>query len=226
MTTRRERLRAKTIAEIKAAALAQIAEVGAPALSLRGVAREIGLSPAGLYRYYDGRDGLLTALITDAYHALADAVEQGIAAAGDDPVVRFADGIRAYRRWSLEHRNQFLLIFGSPIPGYAAPEGGPTVEANRRMGSAFFAVGIEAWRRGSFRPPAAGREPTPGERALAAEIDLDLPPALVPVMLGTWAHFHGLVTLEVLDQLHWVYGTETESFFEGELHRLLSSLTP
>ena len=64
--SRRERLRASTIDEIKHAALAQIENDGAAALSVRGVARDIGMSPAGLYRYYDGRDALLTELITDA----------------------------------------------------------------------------------------------------------------------------------------------------------------
>jgi AcrR family transcriptional regulator len=224
MTTRRARLRTATIRDIKDAALAQIAEVGAPALSLRGVARAIGMSPAGLYRYYDGRDALLTALITDAYDALADAVEHGVASGGEGPTDRFAAGIRAYRQWSISNPNEFLLIFGTPIPGYAAPDGGPTVAANRRMGRAFFAVGIEAWQRGTFRPITLDRPPTTGEEELAAEIDPDLPPSLVPVMLGTWAHFHGLVSLEVLGQLHWVYAADTGAFFETELNRLLSGL--
>jgi AcrR family transcriptional regulator len=224
MTTRRARLRTATIRDIKDAALAQIAEVGAPALSLRGVARAIGMSPAGLYRYYDGRDALLTALITDAYAALADAVEDGIGANGEDPTERFAAGIRAYRQWSISHPNEFLLIFGTPVPGYAAPEEGSTVAANRRMGRAFFAVGVEAWRRGTFRPSALDRPPTPGETQLAAEIDPELPPSLVPVMLGTWAHFHGLVSLEVLGQLHWVYPADAATFFETELSRLLGGL--
>ena len=224
MTTRRERLRATTAAEIKEAALVQIAEVGAPALSLRGVARAIGMSPAGLYRYYDGRDGLITELITDAYNALANAVEVGIGEAGDAPADQFAAGIRAYRRWALEHRNQFLLIFGTPIPGYAAPEGGPTVEANRRMGMAFFSIGVEAWRRGAFRATLGSRPPTPTEVELAADIDAELPPDLIPVMLGTWAHFHGLVSLEVLNQYDWLYGSDAAVFFEGELNRLMGAI--
>lgn len=224
MTTRRARLRAATIAEIKEAALAQIADVGGPGLSLRGVARAIGMSPAGLYRYYDGRDGLLTELITDAYNALADAVANGVAAGGDDPRSRFVAGIRAYRRWSLDHRNQFLLIFGTPIPGYAAPEDGPTVAANRRMGEQFFLIGLEAWRQGTFQPRVGLRPPSAGEKGLAALLDPAFPPELVPAMLGTWAHFHGLVTLEVLNQFDWIYGDDPEVFFQGEIERLMDSL--
>lgn len=224
MTTRRERLRAATITEIKQAALDQIAEVGAPALSLRAVARAIGMSPAGLYRYYDGRDGLLTDLITDAYSALADAVETAIASAAQSLRGRFAAGMGAYRRWSLDHPNQFLLIFGTPIPGYAAPEDGPTVAANRRMGEAFFAVAIEAWRQGTIPSPAPGREPAAGELEMAALIDPEFPPALIGVLLGVWARLHGLVTLEVLGQLHWLYGDNVEVFFDAEVARLLDDL--
>ena len=224
MTTRRERQRAATVAEIKQAALAQIAEVGGPGLSLRQVARSIGMSPGGLYRYYDGRDGLLTELITDAYNALADAVAEGIAGGGESPRERFVSGIRAYRRWSLANRNQFLLIFGTPIPGYTAPEGGPTVEANRRMGQQFFMIGLEAWQQGTFGPVAGSPAPTPSEKELAGLLDPEFPPELVPVMLGTWAHFHGLVTLEVLNQLDWIYGADAEAFFNGEIERLMDSL--
>ncbi|MEA3275708.1 MAG: TetR/AcrR family transcriptional regulator [Pseudomonadota bacterium] len=224
MTTRRERLRAATIEEIKEAALSQIAEVGGPALSLRGVAREIEMSPAGLYRYYDGRDALLTDLIVDAYNALADAVEVGIESGGESASERFAAGIRAYRRWGVDNPNRFLLIFGTPIPGYAAPEGGPTVAANRRMGEAFFMVGVEAWRAGQLHPQPLGREITQAEMQLSSEIDPNLPAELIPSMLGSWAHFHGLVNLEVLNQWHWLYGTHTEEFFEGEIQAILRAM--
>jgi AcrR family transcriptional regulator len=224
MTTRRERLRAATIDEIKSAALSQIAESGGPSLSLRRVAREIGMSPAGLYRYYDARDDLLTDLIADAYNDLADAVEEGISADAATPSERFAAGIRAYRAWAITFPNRFLLIFGTPIPGYEAPVDGPTVDANRRMGEALFGVGVEAWRTGQMTVPELGREATESEHELAASIDPDMPVELVPAMLGTWAHFHGLVTLEVLHQFNWMYGDDTEVFFEGEIERLLTSL--
>ncbi len=224
MTTRRERLRASTIDEIKEAALEQIAESGGPSLSLRGVARSIGMSPAGLYRYYDGRDALLTALLTDAYNDLADAVEGAIAASDGPPIETFKEGARSYRSWAVDHPNRFLLIFGTPIPGYEAPVDGPTVEANRRMGQAFFMAGTAAWRSGSRIVPEIGREATAGERDLAALIDADIPDVLIPIMLGTWAHFHGLVTLEILHQLDWMYGDSLDAFFEGELTRMLHTL--
>ena len=116
------------------------------------------MSPAGLYRYFDSLDSLLTELIADAYNDLADTVDTATTGPGTVRE-RLLAGMLAYRRWSLDHPNQFLLIFGTPIPGYAAPEEGPTVEANRRVGAAFFDVVVDGWRTGTLGPagPAATR---------------------------------------------------------------------
>jgi AcrR family transcriptional regulator len=221
MATRRERLRSETIDEIKAAALARMAAGGAPALSLRGVARDIGMSPAGLYRYYDGIDALLTDLITDAYRDLADAVEAATTAEGD-PFDRIRDAVHAYRDWALAHPERFLLIFGTPIPGYAAPEEGPTVAANRRLGAALFAVGVEAAAEGRLAIPHLHRPVTADERAVAGQIG-GVAPEAVPAFIGMWARFHGLVILEVTNQLHWLY-PEPEAFFSGEVRRMVDEL--
>lgn len=221
MTTRRDRRRAETAADIKAAALSRMAAEGAPALSLRGIARDIGMSPAGLYRYYDGIDALLTELITDAYADLADAVEAATTGDGD-PFERFIAGVHAYRAWALAHPERFLLIFGTPIPGYTAPEAGPTVEQNQRMGAALFAVGVEAWHAGTLAVPALSRSVEPAEAAMAGQIG-GIPPELLPVLLGMWARFHGLVILEVTGQLHWLY-PDPSTFFTGEVTRMVDEL--
>jgi AcrR family transcriptional regulator len=222
---RRERLRAATIDEIKQAALTQIATEGAASLSLRGVARAIGMSPAGLYRYYNGLDALITELITDAYNDLADAVEATLREPGTTRA-RFAAATLAYRKWCVHHPHRFLLIFGTPIPGYAAPEGGSTVEANRRIGEAFFTIAAEGWARAEMAVPALSRPVDAGERELAEEISgsvAGFPPELIPTLLGTWAHFHGLVTLEVLNQLQWLY-PDPEAFYRGEVERMFEGL--
>lgn len=221
-TTRRDRLRAETIAEIKTAALDQMVADGAPALSLRAVARAIGMSPAGLYRYYDGRDELLTDLLTDAYADLADRVEAAGATDGD-PFERFAAAAHAYRSWAIEQPERFLLIFGTPIPGYAAPTDGPTVDANRRMGRALFEIGLDGWRQGLVAVPDLGRPATRAEQAMADEIG-GVPPALVPTFLGLWAHLHGLVILEVTNQWHWLY-PDPGILFAGEVDRMLAALS-
>lgn len=220
-STRRERLRLATIAEIKQAALDQIATAGAGELSIRGIARAIGMSPAGLYRYFDSLDSLLTELIADAYNDLADAV---VAATTGPGTVRerLLAGMLAYRRWSLDHPNQFLLIFGTPIPGYAAPEEGPTVEANRRVGAAFFDVVLDGWRTDTLDLPARPRPATPPEQAFLALVDPDFPASWLTPFVGAWAHFHGMVTLEILGQLDWIY-PDGETFYRAEVKRLLDS---
>lgn len=222
VTTRRERLRAATIEEIKEAALGLIAQRGAGALSMRGIARTIDMSPAGLYRYYDGLEALITELIADAYNDLANAVAAAGATPGD-ALHRLRAAMIGYRQWCVDHPNRFLLIFGTPIPGYAAPEEGPTVEANRRIGEAFFAIAAEGWRRGELTVPRLGLTATQREVDFAASIDPELPAELVGTFISAWAHFHGLVTLEILHQLDWLYA-DPGYFYVREVDVMLEGL--
>ena len=178
---RRDRLRQQTLRELELAALAEVREHGPVALSLRRVARRMDMSPAGLYRYVDSREDLLTLLITRAYDDLADHLCQAIGlppealrnataigsagpaaekASAPPPTVAgpdadVADRLRAvalaYRAWSVAHPNEFGLIFGDPIPDYEAPAGGPTVAAMTRVGLALATPLIEAWHQGRLR---------------------------------------------------------------------------
>lgn len=223
---RRADQRAATTAEIKQAALDQIAARGAPSLSMRGLAREIGMSPAGLYRYFDGRDALLTELVADAYNDLARAVEDAISAAGPSPRQRLIHGAVAYREWALEDPNRFLLIFGTPIPGYRAPEDGPTVAAMRRVGMAFFSVAAYAFVRDAIAFPPIERGPTHEEQAMADEISSlapGFPVEAVPALIGVWARWHGLVTLEVVGQIDWLY-PDAAGFYRSEVERIADEL--
>jgi AcrR family transcriptional regulator len=152
MPTRREALRRATLAELHDAALAEVREHGAVALSLRRVARRMGMSPAGLYRYVESREHLLTLLIARAYDDLADTLEAALAAApADDLAARLRAVGDGYRDWALAHPNEFGLLFGDPIPGYAAPEGGPTVAAMTRVGVALATPILEASAQGRLR---------------------------------------------------------------------------
>jgi AcrR family transcriptional regulator len=244
MSTRRELTRTATIAQIKQAALDQIEHEGAPALSIRGVARAIGMSPAGLYRYYDGRDALLTDLLADAYMDLAQAVamasglplepadgEAGASVSDvDDPIAAMLRAIEAYREWAVTNKARFLLIFGTPVPGYSAPEDGPTVQANRRMGQVFFTLAALGWAYGRIEPPAAHPTAgalTAGEADLHAELAAmapGFPAALIPRMLGGWALWHGLVTLEVTGQMDWIY-PDSARFYSERMAEWLAGFT-
>jgi len=244
MSTRRELSRAATLTEIKQAALDQIEAEGAPALSIRGVARTIGMSPAGLYRYYDGRDALLTDLLVDAYRDLAHAVALAaglptgqsagmateLATEVADPMVAMLRAIEAYRHWAVTNRARFLLIFGTPVPGYSAPEDGPTVAANRAMGQVFFALAAQGWATGRIapgppHPVSAGL--TPGEADVHAQLESlapGFPASLIPQMLAGWALWHGLVTLEVTGQLDWIY-PDTARFYSERMAEWLAGFT-
>src|SRR5262249_52475144 len=121
--SRRERFRQFTIAEIKQEAARQLAEQGAAGLSLRAVARELGMVSSALYRYFASRDELITALCVDAYTSAADAlVIARDELPADDHAGRWLAVCHAYRTWALHNTSQFALIFGTPIPGYQAPE--------------------------------------------------------------------------------------------------------
>ncbi|GAA3001490.1 TetR/AcrR family transcriptional regulator [Actinokineospora diospyrosa] len=198
MATRRERLREQTSAEIKAAALAHLREGGGAALSLRAVAVSIGMSPAGLYRYYPNRDALLTDLITDGFAALAHEVAQARDAAQGDAFVAAA---LAYRQWALAHPHEFALLYGTPIPDYQAPEAGPTSSASRQVGAAFVPPIAAAWHRGTLKPQEVPPHLTALNTFAAA---FDLPPAVAALAFTAWTTIHGLVVLETFGHLAWL----------------------
>lgn len=107
---------------IKETAWKQIAEFGAPALSLRAIARELKITAPAIYHYFPDRDALVTALIIDAYKSFGDSqLEARDAIPADDMQGRMkAIGI-AYRTWAHTYPQRYQLIFGTPIPGYEAP---------------------------------------------------------------------------------------------------------
>lgn len=116
----RERYRQQVRDEIKTHAWTQVATAGASALSLNAIAKQMGISGPALYRYYGSRDELITELVLDAYRDLADACH----AAADQhrtPTARLNAVADAMRRWALAAPHRYLLIFGTPVPGYAAP---------------------------------------------------------------------------------------------------------
>ncbi|MEU1116435.1 MULTISPECIES: TetR/AcrR family transcriptional regulator [unclassified Streptomyces] len=202
----RERRRAVAVQEIVGAAESHIVEHGPHALSLRAVARDLGMTVQALYHYFPSRDDLVTALVTKAYDDLADAVQAATAAAtattAPDPseppgMVVAAEG---YRRWAIDHPERFQLLYGAPLRHYHAPVDGPTTEANRRMGAVF----ERELFRGFTRDQLAGAD----VRSLSPEFlerlaqmapagGAALPPAATALMLSVWGYVHGMVALEV-----------------------------
>ena len=122
MTGQRARVRAGLTGEIKQLARRQLADVGAPNLSLRAIARDLGMASSAIYRYFASRDELLTALIIDAYEAIGTEAERADRELGPaDAPLRWSTACWAAYRWSVANPAEFALIFGTPVPGYVAP---------------------------------------------------------------------------------------------------------
>src|SRR5882757_2934267 len=119
--TARQRARDELTREITDEARRQLAHAGADGLSLRAVSRELGMVSSALYRYFPSRDHLLTALIIDAYNAIGIAAESADRSSGD-PAARWLSVWAGTRAWAQAHRHEYALIYGSPVPGYRAPQ--------------------------------------------------------------------------------------------------------
>ena len=192
-------------AEILAVAGAHVARDGAAAISLRSIARDLGMAPSAIYRYFDGRDALLSALILSAYGALADeaarAADQAARAAGQ--AGRWLAVPRAMRLWALERPHQWGLIFGTPVPGYHAPE--DTIEPYTRMAFALVRPVLAASEEGRFRPDEDRRPITDELRAAVAPVTEGLLPAMsgetVVLVLQAFTAIIGAISLEVFG--HW-----------------------
>lgn len=188
--------------EILATARAHLAASGPADLSLRAVARDLGLVPSAVYRYFEHRDALITALIVAAYDALGDAVDAAIkAAARRRPAAQWLEAARAVRRWALEQPHEYSLLYGTPVPGYAAPT--TTVDPGTRVPLALLAIVADAHAAGQLSPTASAA-PSPSVRremdALASSIEVDLPADPMFHAILAWTQLFGLVSFELLNQ--------------------------
>jgi len=219
--TARERARAELTAEILAAARRQLAEHGAAALSLRAVARELGMASSAVYRYFATRDELLTALLVEAYDGLGDAVDPATAAApGRTPRERWLAGCIAVRTWALAHPHQYALLYGAPVPGYAAPAE-RTTPPGSRVALALLAVLADAPVEGVTRPLA------PALATQAAGVVAAVAPGLDPRVLvrtaSAWTALFGLVSFEMFGQLDGTF-EPADALFAHAAEELADSL--
>jgi AcrR family transcriptional regulator len=226
--TRREITRETTIREIKQAALARMRTGGSTEVRFADIARDMRMSAPGLYRYFDGRDGLITALIADAFTDLAEAVERARdAVPADDPGARLLAIAQAFRGWAVAEPHRFALVLGPPVPGYAAPQDGPTTEAAHRAMGALKSVVHEAQVAGQLCParPADASPVLAAELAADAEAgNPDLPLAITQSLLHTWAALHGFVSLEAFGHLSFHTAAARHELFVGLVSRAAESI--
>jgi AcrR family transcriptional regulator len=128
----RERYREQLREEIKQHAWEQLGRTGPSAISLNAIAKQMQLSGPALYRYYGSRDELITELILDAYHELAAALRT--AADGGTPRGQLTAMADALRQWAIREPNRYLLLYGTPVPGYHAPAASTEIAASMMAG--------------------------------------------------------------------------------------------
>ena len=219
--SRRDRLRTELVAEIKGAARSQLEEKGPSGVSWRAIARQVGMSPAALYTYFESLDDLYTELIADSFWSLAEAVRFSIELYGDGSVTdRLTAGIAGYREWSLRFAEEFRLIFQNQIPGYEAPEDGGTLAANLASSAQFLALLVEGWESGELDQPPPGLALDGDE--MNEKFGLDLTGDQIRVAMAAWGTFHGIVQLEVNDHIgaEWV---NNDQLFQAVMQEIGSS---
>ena len=203
LPTARERARAAVLADIKAAAGRAVAAEGASALSLRAVARELGMVSSAIYRYFPSRDDLLTALIVDAYDDLGAHAEAAAARSADEPALRRWQVVcRAVRAWTLTHPHEYALLYGSPVPGYRAPR--TTVGPAARVAFALAGIARDAWERDELKlgDDATLDATVARDSARVADaIGLGGKPAVAARMLVAWTQLFGMLSFELFGHL-------------------------
>ena len=204
------------IDDIKTAAKQRLATEG-PNLSLRAVARDIGVVSSAVYRYFASRDDLLTALIIDAYDDLGAAVEQAEGAVGRrDLTARWMAFGRSVRSWAQAHPHEYALLYGSPVPGYAAPQ--DTVGPAARPVIVLAAILRDFARRGTDHPadrlPRAVRADL--ERIIALPGFEDVPPATLARGMTAWAQVFGSLSFELFGRLTGGV-TDFDAYFDHQL---------
>lgn len=198
---RRAQQRRRLLADVEVAARRLLDEGGAANVSMRAIAREVGVGAASLYTYFDGLDDVLTTLLLASYGRLADATAAAAAHFADALAADRALAVTlAYRRWGLDHPNELNLVFTDQLPGYAAPPGGPTIDAQVEV----------------FRPLTEALTELTAAGALDPGSDTDA------VRVGVWAAFHGFVMLEANHHLVWV--DDLAAVYEATVRRTLTSV--
>jgi AcrR family transcriptional regulator len=200
----RARQRAELTEQIKAIARRHLADHGAAALSLRAVTRELGMVSSAVYRYFPSRDELLTALIVDAFDAVGQAAEDADAAcAREDLRGRWLACAHAVRAWAIANPHEYALVYGSPVPGYAAPRA--TVDPAARVTLVFLAIVREGVATGAIatddaiETTRALRQDLARLRSVAAA---GVPDQVLSRALLVWTQLFGAISYELFGHLH------------------------
>lgn len=230
--TARQRARAEITAEITAAARKRLTEHGPGELSLRAVARDVGMVSSAVYRYFASRDDLLTALLLVAYNELGETAEAADAGVKDrtDYVKRWVTTCRAMRHWAATHPGDYALLYGSPVPGYAAPQ--DTIAAATRGTLVLIHIVLDARRDGATIAPAPPSAPGGTARTMKEALDfikeLGIPtsgdaPELALRLVNAWTTVFGTISFELFGHLVGSV-TDNDAYFDQVVIRQAADL--
>ena len=223
--SRRDRLRAATSEEIIQTARRLLVQSGPEAVTLRAIAREMGMTAPGLYRYFDSHEELLRHVCADIFTELGEGIRQAIEAAAvpagaADQVtakltIKMVAACREFRRWSLNHQAEFGLLFGVPLPGLDDGRYDIADECALAFAGTFFTLFLELWSRVPFPVPDAA-DIDPGLRdQLGRYRDLlgsDIPVGAVLTFLRCWTVLYGAVAMEVFGHMRFALSDPAPMF--------------
>ena len=216
--TARSRARRALTDEIKAAARRQLTEVGGPGLSVRAVARELGMASSAVYRYFPSRDSLLTALIVEAFDSLGESAEQALPPKGG-PVSRWVAVATAIRGWALSHPHEYALIYGSPVPGYQAP--GDTIGPALRVSLVGMRIVADGVAAGEISLTATASVPRAVHGDLVRIRDA-VAPGVPDEVLGrallVWTTLFGTISYELFGHFKGAI-EDFDAYFEHQMRR-------
>lgn len=221
--TRREVNRETNLVDIRQRARELLVAEGPAGVTLRPIARAIGVTAPALYRYYASREDLLLDLIADLYDELTTSMERARdAMSPEDLTGRFIAVTRAFRHWARTHPREFELVFATPVGDPGAPKDARLEDRGQRFGGVFQGLFVEQWMHKPF-PVAADDQLDPRLRRQlsqwAADNDVPLPLGALEVFLTCWVRLYGMISLEVFGHLSFAL-TDVEPMFDSMLSEL------
>jgi AcrR family transcriptional regulator len=226
--SRRDRVRAATMQEILQTARRLLVEEGPTAVTLRAIAREMGMTAPALYRYFDSHEELLKNLVADIFTELADHVRGAIHVAQDDAgpdlgdaelmAVKLIAGAREFRAWTLQHVPEFSMVFGSPLPGLEVlheMSQDRTVDCGYQFGQLFLDLFGNLYRKRPFPIPTDDEIQPSLRRQLARYREMagsDLPLGALQTFLRCWVLLYGTVSLEAFGHMQFALDDASPMF--------------
>ena len=218
----RARARAQLLDDVSRIARSHLAAEGAAGLSVRAIAREMGLASSALYRYYPSRDALLTQLIIEAYDDLGQAAEKAEAKVDRSDLAGRARALaRSVRGWAIANPHEFALIYGSPVPGYQAPE--DTIDPATRVSALFVSLTADMKRKPKLRNSQISPSLEKQLKAVDEFFGVSTNHEALALGIGMWAQIFGMVSFEIFGTFNNAFD-DAEAIFEFQVDAAIQAL--